>query len=246
MKKIELKFQLALFGNFDDIIPNVDTIKYFLEEFSDKGLIPNQYHEVSIDPATGTSSNGNRLNLTSSDQSWNVRFGFDRMDILLSNTNVEVTEMLSQAKFIEECIGILNVINTKFPKKVKRIGFVIQHLIADIELSQVVDKFSKPTNFHHESGAIEFHNKIASRSSIKIPEDEIMNVSSELRWLNTNFKMENKYSPLNGLLFTTDVNTILENNDYRFDLDRIKNVVKESSKITNTLAEQYFVILEQN
>lgn len=246
MKKIDLRFQLALFGNFDDIIPNVDTIKYFLEEFSERGLIPNHYHEVNIDATTGTSSKGNRLSLTSSDQSWDVKFGFDRMDIVLSNSNIDVIEMPAQESFINDCNDIYTTVIKRFPKKVKRIGFVNQFFISDLDLSVVVDKFSRPTQFYSESGAIEFKNKIVGRSSIKIPEEEIVNVSSELTWLKTNLKVEDKNSLFEGLLLTTDVNTISENGEYRFDLDRIEKVIEESLKITNRLTEEYFSILNQN
>lgn len=246
MDKIDLRYQITIFGNFDDITPSVDTIKFFLDSFSERNLIPNQYHEVSIDAATGTSVNGNRLSLTSTDQSWNVRFSYDRMDVILTNANVGVTEMVDKPSFIENFKTIFETISSKFPKKAKRIGYICQYLITDIDLTTVINSFMNRTDFYNNSPSIEFNNKIVNRATISVPEEEFINVSSELRWLKTNLKKENQNTFFEGLLYATDVNTIPENNEYRFNKEKINDVLEESLKISDQLDSEYLSVLNQN
>lgn len=244
MKNIDLRYQIALFGNFDDVTPNINTIKYFIDVYSDRDLIPNQYHEVSLDAVTGAGSKGNRLSLTSEDQSFNIRFGFDRMDVMLTNNNINVTTMKERDAFIDDFKNIYDHINSKFPKKIKRIGLVSQYLISGVDLSQVASSFFKLTKFHEKPPLIEFNNKIVNRTTIDVPEEEILNVAGELRWLKTNLQINNKNEAFEGLLFATDINTIPENAEYRFDKDKIDMVLRELSRVAKLLESEYINILE--
>ena len=219
MQKIDLLFQVVLFGNFDDITPNPENIKYFLESYEDRNLIPNQFPEVNIDidavSGTGSTNNNNRLCLTSGDQSWDIRFGFDRMDAILTNANIGVTTMEDRDSFVKSFSDIYSKFNSKFPRKVKRIGFVCQHLLSDVSVDDVTRKMNNSTAFYKETALTGFNNQVVSKTSIHIPEEELINVSSELRWIKTNLKIENKDQAFEGLLYATDINTIAENAEYR-------------------------------
>src|SRR5690554_3572486 len=237
MEIIDFRFQVALFGNFDDISPNVDVIKYFIEVFADRGLIPSQFNELSFDIAGGAGKNANRLSLTSKDSSWNIRFSHDRADFVLTNIDIGKFSMLSKADFLSDFNEIHARINEKFPKKIKRLGFVNQYLITGIPIDDVSKKISRTPEIMTDTPSIEFSNKVATRTTIKVPEEEIMNISSELRWLRTNMKIENQDKIFDGLLMTIDINTLGEKTEYRIDADKIKNILAESTTIEDSVRE---------
>ena len=244
MEKIDLRFQVVLFGNFDDITPNPKTIKYFLESYEGRNLIPNRFQEVNIDAVSETGSTNNRLCLTSGDRSWDIRFGFDRMAAILTNANIGVTAMEDRDSFIKSFSDIYSKFNSSFPRKVKRIGFVCQHLLSDVSVDDIVGKVNNSTAFYQETASVEFNNQVVSRTSIRIPEEELINVSSELRWIKTNFKIENKDQVFEGLFYATDINTIPENVEYRLDEEGIASFLSESTKITARINDEYFNLLK--
>ena len=244
MEKIDLRFQVVLFGNFDDITPNPKTIKYFLESYEGRNLIPNRFQEVNIDAVSETGSTNNRLCLTSGDRSWDIRFGFDRMAAILTNANIGVTAMEDRDSFIKSFSDIYSKFNSRFPRKVKRIGFVCQHLLSDVSVDDIVGKVNNSTAFYQETASVEFNNQVVSRTSIRIPEEELINVSSELRWIKTNFKIENKDQVFEGLFYATDINTIPENVEYRLDEEGIASFLSESTKITARINDEYFNLLK--
>ncbi|MDE0471717.1 MAG: hypothetical protein OXH57_07225 [Ekhidna sp.] len=244
MQKIDLLFQVVLFGNFDDITPNPETIKYFLESYEDRNLIPNQFPEVNIDAVSGTGSTNNRLCLTSDDQSWDIRFGFDRMRTILTNANIGVTAMEDRDSFIKSFSDIYSKFNSRFPRKVKRIGFVCQHLLSDVSVDDIAKKMNKSTAFYQKTALTGFNNQVISRTSIRIPEEELINVASELRWIKKNLRIENKDQIFEGLLYATDINTIAENVEYRLDKEGITNFLSESTTITDRINGEYFNLIK--
>lgn len=244
MELIDFRFQIALFGNFDDISPNLETIKYFLEAFADKGFIPSQYSEISLDIVEGPKANLPRLSLTSNDSSWNIRFSNDRVDFILTNINIGVFEMLTKESFLKEFEEIYKKINKQFPKKIKRIGFVNHYLIKGLELKSVSKKLNNLPDFFNETPTIELIHKIANRTTIKVPEDEIINVSVELKKLKTKMRINNKPSDFDGLIFRIDLNTLSDRNDYRFFNENIVTTLNESSKIEEIVKNGYLQKLQ--
>ena len=61
---IDLKYHTVVFGSYEDIGPKPDTLKYFIEKFSDKELIPTTFQEL------GPKGVVNRFKLTASDEVW--------------------------------------------------------------------------------------------------------------------------------------------------------------------------------
>ena len=244
MKIVNFRFQVALFGNFDDISPNIDVIKYFIEVFADRELIPSQYNELSFDISGGAGKNVNRLSLTSKDSSWNIRFSNNRADFVLTNINIGKFPMPSKIDFLSDFKEIHAKINEKFPKKVKRLGFVNQYLITGIPINDVSKRISNIPEIFTDTPSIEFSNKIATRKTIKIPDEELMNVSGELRWLKTNMKIEDQDKAFDGLLMTIDINTLVEKTEYRLGADKINNILAESTSIEDSVREGYLKLLK--
>jgi len=240
MEVINLRHQVVVFGNYDDVIPNIDNIKYFIEVFADKNLIPSQFKQVSLNITGNTSKNSEstRLSLTSTDGMWNIRFNIDRIDFVLTNSNIGKVNMPNIEQFLSEVEDILSKISKKFPKTHKRVGLVSQYIFKDIDANESSKKANKTIDFFSDKPILEWTNKTTTRMTVQVPETEIINVSNELRWVKTNIKIEDKNTLFDGLLLNLDVNTINENQNYRFKNENLKSLLTQISKIAEVLRKQ--------
>lgn len=240
MEEINLRHQIVVFGNYDDITPNIDTIKYFIDVFADKNLIPSQFTEISLNLTGNTVNNSDtsRLSLTSTNGMWNIRFNVDRIDFVLTNSNIGKIDMPGAESFLTEVDDILTKVSKKFPKTHKRVGLVSQYLFKGIDSSNSSKKANKTITFFNDKPIIEWSNKTATRITIQIPEAEVINISNELRWVKTNIKIEDKSALFDGLLLNIDINTINENQNYRFNNDNLKLLLKEISQIGEVLKKE--------
>ena len=243
MNSIQLRYQIALFGNFDEITPTVENIKFFIENFSDKGFIPSQFNELNLGVPNIPPTNASRLSLTSNDSSWNIMFGKERLDFILTNTNIGIYQMPTKDGFLSTFNEIYSKISKNFPKKLKRIGFVCQYLIRDIELPSLSKKINISPSYFNNNSLIEFSNRYASRSNIKVPQDEIVNTSGELSWIKTLMAIDGKNSLFDGLMLNIDINSLAENQDYRFDDVKLQLFLTEVSKIETKVFEDYSKML---
>ena len=101
MIDIDLKFQIALFGAMEDISPRPDTLKYFIDAFADKELIPTTFQEIGLGGAI------ERVSFKSSDNVWNIELGSNRIDIHKANQDFKVTQMGKLDEFISDSKEIL-------------------------------------------------------------------------------------------------------------------------------------------
>ena len=115
MKLENLKYQISLFGNYEEIVPNIETIKQFVELFTDEKLIPNQFKEFNLDLKEEMS----RLSLTSIDNSFTINFNSDRIDFILTNINLGVFSMLDFSTFINNIKNYVLKIDSVSKKKHK-------------------------------------------------------------------------------------------------------------------------------
>jgi len=240
MKTIELKYQISLFGSYDDINPNADTIKKFVDLFSEKGLIPNQVKEIGVNITGETFENitTNRLRLTASDNSFNIHFKEDRIDFELTNVNIGVFNMPNLDVFIKDFTECIGKINQLFPKKHKRIGFVTSFLIQDTNLDKTQKKFNKNISYFDEKTILDWSNRVSTRINVASPIEDTFNVISDIRELKTNLIIKNKASIFEGLLFNIDINTIVEDTNYRLSIDNTSLYIEEMLKIQKDIFSQ--------
>lgn len=238
MEIINLKYQVSIFGSFDEIVPDGDNIKYFLDEFSDKNLIPNQFSEINVEVSDENIENKrtSRLRLTNSETTWNVQFFKDRIDFIFTNSDIYVTEMPEIKNYVEDVKEFIKKINKKYNKSFKRIGLVSQYLVKGIDISESSSKFNTKIGIFSKKPSIEWTNRNATRINLK---DELINISCDLKWVKTNLIVNSKSQVFEGLLINFDTNTIAENTDYRFNTENILVFLDEILKIENELSRDF-------
>ncbi|MCU7363667.1 hypothetical protein [Lactococcus petauri] len=82
----DVTYQLSVFGDFRDITPDTDTISQMMESLKSYNMVPSVYQEGKVNfnpsnPEKVYSESVDRLGMISSDNSLNISFGLDRIDI---------------------------------------------------------------------------------------------------------------------------------------------------------------------
>jgi len=241
MKKIDLRYQIALFGNYDEIVPNSDNIKFFFDSFANKGMIPYQTQEVNIDVTSKEPSQKTiqRLSLADSERKWDIKFNTDRIDITFVNANIGITEVISKEDFLKETMFFLEKIDGKFQRSHKRIAFVAHYLFSPTDASKSSKPFTNSINYFDDKPILEWSNRVATRVKLSYDDQEdVINVISEMGRINQPMKINNAVSLFQGIALNVDINTIPENETYRFQLKDLKSIFEEMLKIEKIVVEQ--------
>ena len=64
---IDCSYKISAFGSFLDIVPDTDTMMFFLESFKEYGLVPSIFQELQITPPSTQPVAVQRVALLSSD-----------------------------------------------------------------------------------------------------------------------------------------------------------------------------------
>ena len=154
MGQIVLRYQISIFGSFDEIKPSAENIKFFIDKFSDKGFIPNQFTEVSLEIKSelnkGTETTNvetSRLRLSDSDKKWDIRFASDRIDFLFVNSNIGQIKMIEKDVFLSEVSEFIDRISEKYQIKSKRVGLLTQYLYNGLDVNKVSSSFQNNIAF---------------------------------------------------------------------------------------------------
>jgi hypothetical protein len=236
MIDINLKFQVVLFGSFEDISPKPETLKYLIDAFAEKELIPTTIQEL------GPNGIFNRISLKSSDNVWNLQFMSNRIDIEKTNKNIGETKMESIDDFITEANDIIKRLDEKFHKKYNRLSLVTRNLLKEMnpdEIFSIFSKISKTIEFYDLNKPVDWRNRIVSRIPLKISEEETINVISDINRLKGSLKINSKIQEIDRVELKFDINTFQGNTEYRFSLEDIGIFLEEVTKIEKQLILDY-------
>jgi hypothetical protein len=242
MIDIDLKYQVVLFGSYEDIAPKPEIIKFFIESFADKGLIPTTFQEVS--PAGII----NRFSLSSSDGLWLIEFSTNRIDIHKTNKDIGVTEIGTIEQFIVEAKEIVAIIDSKFPKKYNRMSLNTRYLLHEMDeeaMASVYKKLNNPIDIYQENPIADWSNRAVSRIAYEISENsELCNVISEVKRTTGNHTFNSKPAKIDRVELHFDLNTYQGNTDYRFDSNSLINFLDTISKVEADLKTKYLNLIE--
>jgi len=244
MIDINLRFQLAMFGSYEDIAPKPDILKYLIDAFADKELIPTTVQELDL---VNPLSPINRLSLKSADEVWSIDFGANRIDIQKNNKDVGVVNMGEFKQFLDEAKQIVKIIDKRFPKKHHRLAIVSRYLLKQMSKKVISEIFYKNVNtidLFKQNEPIEWNNRVVTRVQQKILEsEEIINIISELNRIKGNLKINSKNEVIDRVELRFDINTYQGITDYRFELKDLAAFIDEANKIETKLKKDYIKLL---
>lgn len=234
MQSIDLVFQVAVFSNFEEISPNAENMKFFLEKF-DGQLIPNVRQMSS--KSKDDSEPEDRLYLTSSDKKWIISIHVDKIDIGFVNKNLTVEEMIPISDFIEQCKNFISIVSEKFPRKFSRIGFKTESIITDVDAEGLYKKFTNPIPSFEVDNPIVWDNK----SSIKKyfdSIDEYGGMSNLYGWRKGSLVVQGETKLINGFYSMIDIFTSKEINENRLSIENVTNFWNEAMKLNVDIQQE--------
>jgi hypothetical protein len=204
-------------------------------------MIPYQTQEVSIDITSKEPSQkiSQRLSLTDSERKWDIKINFDRIDVIFINSNIGVTEVISKDDFLKETMVFLEKIDNKFTKSHKRVALVTNHLFNPTDISQSSKLFTNSIKYFDGKQIFEWSNRVATRAKLLYDDKEdLVNVICEMGRIKQPMRINSTVSMFEGIGLNIDINTIQDNENYRFPLKDLKSIFKEMLKIEEILLEQ--------
>jgi len=237
-----LKYQAVIFAPLEDITPSPDTLKYFIDEFKDKELIPSMFQEIT------PSGVKNRFILKSTDDEWNIEFGLNRLDIKKVNRDIFVINFGTKEEFINEVLNILNVIFVKFPHKANRISFVTQYFCKSFEderLNKIALNVANLPKTFRLSPPINWNHRYVSRIVNEINGlNELTNFIGEINRVQGNLKIKSKIEKFDRIELKFDINTYQGNQDYRFYLEDFKDFYSKVVQWEDNLLTEFINLVE--
>ncbi|MFY7665981.1 hypothetical protein [Flavobacterium sp.] len=244
MIDINLRFQLALFGNYEDISPKPDTLKYLIDAFADRELIPTTVQELDlVNPLNPI----NRLSLKSTDEVWSIDFGADRIDIQKNNKDIGVVTMGDFKEFLEEAKIIVELIDKRFPKKHNRLAVVSRYLLKKMTSKEMSELFYKNVNtieIFKVNEPIEWNNRVVTRVKKKISEnEEIINIVADFNRIKGNLFINSNNEIIDRAELRFDINTYQGTTDFRFEFKDLISFVDQAASIEDKLQQDYINLL---
>lgn len=236
-----LKYQAVLFGNYEDISPKAETIKYFIDALAEKDFIPTTFQEI------GPKGPLNRLSLKSSDEVWNIEISSSRIDIEKNNKNIGETEMSSLTDFIQEVESLIGIIDQKFPKKHNRLSLVTRNFLETMEeekFAEIYRKLCNPISIYQENDPVEWNSRVVARKDIEIENlKETLNIISQVNRVKGNLLVNSKMEKIDRIELQFDINTYQGNNEYRFEQVHLKSFFTQVSDLEEEIKKEYLELI---
>lgn len=238
-----LKYQALVFASLEEISPSPDTLKYFIEEFKDKELIPSMIQEISTNGEVK-----NRFIFKSQNDEWNIEFLTNSLNIKKVNRDINVSSFGTKKDFIDEVLKILNIIFNKFPHKANRISFVSQYFCkpyGDKELLKTASKVSFLSKTFKDTPPVNWNHRYVSRIEKSISDKkELINFIGEVNRIQGNLKINSKIEEFDRIELKFDINTFQGNQEYRFGIEDFNNFYLNAYNWEDDLLNEFIQLME--
>tara|TARA_R110002033_G_scaffold40631_4_gene81049 strand:- start:229 stop:975 length:747 start_codon:yes stop_codon:yes gene_type:complete len=231
----KLKYQVSIFLNASELDATSKNIGDMMSVFSDKGFIPNTFQEISsLNPKPQ-----NRFALQSPNREWHINFGYNRIDIEKNPVGVKGENLGNLNDFCDDVKDIANRILSKFPKKGNRLSLVTRVLLDEMPektLDEIYNRLFNSPQIYNENPPFEWNWRVVSHLDKEIQEtNETFNVITTLNRISAQVREGNSVSSLDRVELNLDVNTIPQNNEYRFDYSKIESFLELMKQWHNEL-----------
>lgn len=242
MEAIFFKFQVFLFGDYDEVVASSENINFFVQKFLPLNFIPKQVQELSLsikgkNPEDVEKEFINRISLNSLDKKWEITFNKDRLSFNYS-FDIFKKEEFDLDLFKNSILNYLILIEEKFNKKFYRLGIVVDKLtsVDEHNRNKFFLKFNTDSNFVGEDLLpVEWTNKIVVRKKIEKLNNEIVNISNMNSFIEAQLSSNNKEIDFKGIYNVVDFNTLAVINDKRFDRIGLDVFLTEANTYMNKI-----------
>ena len=239
MIDVRLKYQASIFVDAIDIKPEPDTIKLLIDVFRDMSLIPSTFQQISPpEPAPHT-----RLQFSSQDNEWAVRFATHRIDIERNPTDLKGSNLGDLLEFCSVVNDSFERLVTIFKKRANRIALITNFMLGEMtnkRLMSVYRKLFTPPKFYADNSPYEWDWRAVSKIPIKLQKlNEDINVITTVKRLRSQYgKGPEIIGGFDRIQLSYDINTSQDNREYRFALPQIKNFYQNAVGLHNEVCKE--------
>lgn len=233
MNTITLKYQIGLFGDFDNIQQTPDTVKKLLEimqKFDSYKLLMNTITEITFDVNVGTPVQVNRMSFNDQQNGLQIMFGSKRLDFIKELRDEKGDNIGSLNDFTQQIEKIILELSNAFDeiKKFNRLALISEYFINEIEGSKkdlIYKKLLNETFFSNQS-IKEWNVRIVDKQNGEKLHEQINSILSIDR-IQGQLIINNHKKNIDDIKVLLDINTIAENTNLRFDVNSIHDFLED-------------------
>lgn len=234
---ILLNVQLSVFGNCN-IEATATNISNLMQEINKLGkfeYLPNIVSGQNIDLLAGKINTTSNLSFITASQLSQIMCMDNRIDCLL-NFNSEYQDTIDNG--LQFCKDVLSIIMNNFSILGNRLAININEVSNFVSPELQKTKFGqsivKVLDFYKDKTLDEWSTRANNRFPIEISgRQEILNVITELNIAQNNQSREKR------ILCHLDINTIAENQRFRFSKDDLSSFICETEKIIENIRNNF-------
>ncbi len=212
-------YRISAFGEFDSIQPDPDTMLMFIQHFGGKGFVPSLYIEVVASP--NSTMQKQRVALVTNNEDKKISIGSNRIDIELKHSEDTALSKEERDEFNIFAVEAVEFIFSTFGKTSNRLALNTESLLVDLTDEQVnsfTRRFTTPISFYSDCPLKEWSIRLVAKKQEKVDEKtEQINVITAIKKTVLQKTKDNKPVLYDGFSVSGDLNTIAENQNYRFN-----------------------------
>lgn len=212
-------YKISVFGEFDSIQPDPDTMLVFMEHFGSKGFVPSLYIEVVASP--NATMQKQRVALVANNENKKISIGSNRIDIEFGQTEDVAFSKETRNEFNGFASDAIEFIFSRFRKTSNRLAINTESLLIDLTEEQV-DRFNRrfttPISIYSNTPLKEWSIRLVAKKQEKVNEKtEQFNVITVIKKTVLQKTENNQPVITEGFSISGDLNTVGENQSYRFN-----------------------------
>lgn len=236
---VDRSYKISAFGDYLDIVPDTDTMMFFLESFKEYGLVPSIFQEFRITPSSPQTIAIQRIALLSRDSRKQVTISSNRIDFevkVQDDVKLSSDELVIINKEVEYCF---QVVFEKFRKKAIRLALNTESFVVGLngeEVNNFMSKYSNPISLYNDKPLDEWNTRLMVRKEQPILEkQETFNVITTLSKTYMQKQTDRDLKQFMGFMVNVDINTIPENTTARFTFTSIKEFIRIADNWWDTI-----------
>ena len=223
--KTQLK-RYSIFGNYEHFDAANEKVQKIYIDLLGKNFMPNVAHVIKFEPESKDFTKAFRPQFINVELGCEISLLPDRIDLVVKN-----------GVALEDIIDYLRCFIDNLELKINRLAFVVEAIgdtFEKLETEELYKRLAIGVAYHYSNDVFEWGKRDVSRQQwTKDGETELVNVGQNLHG--------SSESGRTSLFIETDINTLAENNNERFNIDDCESFFKRAEswneELFNSLKE---------
>ena len=218
----DIRYSYVVFGQFEDMTPSIEIINKFTDVITKYKLESGVAIEAEITPQGLRQFNG--LRLSSNDESLVVEFKRDRMEISCINADINVSDMCEFNNFKSFVDNVISREAFK-NKRYKRIGFIHHIIIEGVDHSEVAKRIVQIPIYKNLKMRDDW--KVIWPAMTNLTDSTLVNAHATIQRGKRHIIRDSQKEKLDGIDLIVDINTLKENQEYRYNNTSLKEMIEK-------------------